>query len=65
MKLRKSKIETGIVFVGGSTRDFCTWISRILEFYQFKIIEINDNIYLFDEDADFDVPNKFHKGSMV
>jgi hypothetical protein len=60
MMLRKSKIATDTVFVGGSTRDFCMWISGILEFYQFKDIEIYDNTYLFDEDPDFDVPNKFH-----
>jgi hypothetical protein len=39
------------------------WISGILEFYQFKDIEIQDNTYLFDEDPDFDVPNNFHNGS--
>jgi hypothetical protein len=39
------------------------WISGILEFYQFKDIEMHDNTYLFDEDPDFDMPNKFHKGS--
>ena len=26
-----------------------------------KDIEMHDNTYLFDEDPDFDVPNKFHK----
>jgi hypothetical protein len=36
MMLRKSNVATGTVFVGGSTRDFCMWISGILEFYQFK-----------------------------
>ncbi len=61
--LKKSNVATDTVFVGGSTRDFCMWISGILEFYQFKDIEIQDNTYLFDEDADFDMPNKFHKGS--
>jgi len=59
--LSKSKVATGTVFVGGSTRDFCMWISGMIEFYQFKNIEIHDNTYLFDEDADFDMPNKFHK----
>ena len=59
--LRKSNVATGTVFVGGSTRDFCMWISGIVEFYQFKDIEMHDNTYLFDEDPDFDVPNKFHK----
>jgi hypothetical protein len=60
MMLRKSNVATGTVFFGGSTRDFCMWISGILEFYQFKDIEIQDNTYLFDEDPDFDVPNKFY-----
>ena len=59
--LRKSNVETGTVFVGGSTRDFCMWISGILEFYQFKDIEIQDNTYLLDEDPDFNMPNKFHQ----
>ena len=58
--LRKSHVTTGTVFVGGATRDFCMWISGILEFYQFKDIEMHDNTYLFDEDQDFDVPNKVH-----
>ena len=58
--LRKNNIATGKVFVGGSTRDFCMWISGILEFYQFKDIEIKDNTYLFVEDPDFDAPNKFY-----
>ena len=58
--LRKSHVTTGTVFVGGTTRDFCMWISGILEFYQFKDIEMHDNTYLFDEDPDFDIPNKFH-----
>ena len=61
--LRKSNVATGTVFVGGSTRDFCMWISGIIEFYQFKNIEIHDNTCLVEEDPDFDVPNKFHKGS--
>ena len=59
--LRKSHVTTSTVFVGGATRDFCMWISGIIEFYQFKDIEMHDNTYLFDEDPDFDVPNKFHK----
>jgi hypothetical protein len=63
MMLRKSNVATGTVFVGGSTRDFCMWISGIIEFYQFKDINIQDNTCIFDEDADFDMPNKFHKGS--
>ena len=61
--LRKSHVTTGTVFVGGTTRDFCMWISGIIEFYQFKGIEIQDNTYLVDEDHDFDMPNKFHKES--
>jgi hypothetical protein len=61
--LRKSRVNTDTVFVGGTTRDFCMWISGILEFYQFKDIEIQDNTYLLDEDPDFDMPNNFHKGS--
>jgi hypothetical protein len=61
--LKKSNVTTGTVFVGGATHDFCMWISGILEFYQFKDIEIQDNTYIFDEDADFDMPNKFHKES--
>jgi hypothetical protein len=62
MMLKKSNVTTGTVFVGGSTRDFCMWISGIIEFYQFNDIEIYDYTYLFDEDGDFDMPNKFHKG---
>ena len=58
--LRKSHVSTSTVFVGGSTRDFCMWISGILEFYQFKDIKIQDNTYLLDEDPDFDMPNKFY-----
>jgi hypothetical protein len=58
--LRKSNIATGTVFVGGSTRDFCMWISGILEFYQFKNINVQDNTYIFDEDQDFNMPNKFY-----
>ena len=58
--LRKSNVATGTVFVGGSTRDFCMWISGILEFYQFKDIEIQDITYLLDKDPDFDMPNKFY-----
>ena len=61
--LRKSHVTTGTVFVGGATRDFCMWISGIIEFYQFKGIEIQNNTYLVDEDPDFHMPNKFHKGS--
>jgi hypothetical protein len=60
MMLRKSNVATGTVFVGGSTRDFCMWISGIIEFYQFKDIEIQDITYLLDEDPDFDMPNKFY-----
>ena len=59
--LRKNNVTTGTVFVGGATRDFCMWITGIIEFYQFKDINIQDNTYIFDEDADFDMPNKFHK----
>jgi hypothetical protein len=58
--LRKSHVTTGKVFIGGSTRDLCMWISGILEFYQYKDIEIHDNTYIFDEDPDFDVPNNFY-----
>lgn len=58
--LRKSHVATGTVFIGGSTRDFCMWISGIIEFYQFKDINIQDNTYLLDEDPDFDMPNKFY-----
>jgi hypothetical protein len=60
MMLRKSNVASGTIFVGGSTRDFCMWISGILEFYQFKDINIQDNTYIFDEDPDFDMPNKFY-----
>jgi hypothetical protein len=63
MMLRKSNVGTGTVFVGGSIRDFCMWISGIIEFYQFKDIEIHYNTYIFDEDPDFDMPNKFHRRS--
>ncbi len=63
MMLRKSNVATGTVFVGGSTRDLCMWISGILEFYQFKDIEIQDITYLLDEDSDFHLPSKFHQGS--
>jgi hypothetical protein len=58
--LRKSHVTTGNVFIGGSTRDLCMWISGIIEFYQFKHIEIQDITYLLDEDPDFDMPNKFY-----
>ena len=58
--LIKSHVTTGTVFVGGTTRDFCMWISGILEFYQFKDIEIQDITYLLDKDPDFDMPNKFY-----
>ena len=58
--LRKSHVTTGTVFVGGTTRDFCMWISGILEFYQFKDIEIHNNTYLFDEDPNFDMLKMFH-----
>ena len=61
LMLRKNNVATGTVFVGGSTRDFCMWISGILEFYQFKGIKIQDNTYLLNEDLDFDMPNKFQK----
>jgi hypothetical protein len=53
--LLKSNVATDTVFVGGSTRDFCMWINGILEFYQFKDIEMCDNTYIFDEDPDFDI----------
>ena len=55
--LRKSNVATGTVFVGGSTRDFCMWISGILEFYLFKDIDMQDNTLLYRNDPDFDVPN--------
>lgn len=58
--LRKNHVATGTIFVGGDTRDFCMWISGIIEFYQFKDTEIHDNTYLFDEDPDFYMPNKFY-----
>ena len=57
--LRKSHVNTGTVFIGGSTRDFCMWISAILEFYQFKDIDIQDNTYSFRNDPDFKMPVKF------
>ena len=63
LMLRKSHVTTGKVFIGGSARDLCMWISGILEFYQFKDIQIQDITYLLDKDPDFDMPNKFHKGS--
>ena len=59
--LRKSHVTTGTVFVGGTTRDLCMWISGILEFYLFKDIDMRDNTLLYRNDPDFDVPNKFHK----
>lgn len=58
--LRKSNVTTGTVFIGGTTRDLCMWISAILEFYQFKEIDIQNNTYLFRNDPDFDMPNKFN-----
>ena len=57
--IRKSHVTTGTIFIGGSTRDLCIWISAILEFYQFKDIDIQDNTFLYRNDHDFDVPNKF------
>lgn len=57
--IRKSHVTTGTIFIGGSTRDLCMWISAILEFYQFKDIDIQDNTFLYRNDHDFDVPNKF------
>lgn len=58
--LQKSKISTDTVFVGGSTRDLCMWVSGLIEFYQFNQIDIQDNTYNIDYDPDFDVPNKFN-----
>ena len=58
--LRKSHVSTGTIFIGGSTHDLCMWINAILEFYQFKDIDIQDNTFLYRNDYDFDVPNKFH-----
>ena len=58
--LRKSNVTTGTVFIGGTTRDLSMWISAILEFYQFKEINIQNNTYLFRNDPDFDMPNKFN-----
>ena len=59
LMLRKSHVTTGTVFIGASTRDLCMWISAILEFYEFKDIDIQDNTFLYRNDHDFDVPNKF------
>ena len=59
--LRKSNVSTDMVFVGGSTHDLSMWISAILEFYQYKEIDIQDNTYIFDFDPDFDLPKKYNK----
>ena len=58
--LRKSHVTTDTVYIGGSNRDLCMWISAILEFYQYNKIDIQDNTYIFDNDPDFNVPKKFH-----
>ena len=58
--LRKSHVATGTIFVGGDTRDFCMWISGIIEFYQFKDIDMHENTFLYRNDPDFNVPNKVH-----
>lgn len=58
--LQKSDVSTGTVFVGGSTRDLCMWVSGLIEFYQFNQIDIQENTYFFDNDPDFDLPNKFN-----
>ncbi len=58
--LRKSNVTTDRVFIGGGIRDLCMWVSAILEFYQFKEIDIKDNTFLYRNDVDFDVPNKFN-----
>jgi hypothetical protein len=57
--LRKSNVTTDGVYIGGRIRDLCMWVSAILEFYQFKEIEIKDNSILYKYDADFDLPDKF------
>ena len=59
MMLYKSGVATDEVFVGGRKRDLCMWISGILEFYQYREINIQDNTHFYDLDPDFDMPNKF------
>ncbi len=58
--LRKSNVTTDRVFVGGGTRDLCMWVGAILEFYQFKEIDIKDNTFLYRNDVDFDLPDKYY-----
>ena len=59
LMLRKSRVATDEVFVGGRKKDLCMWISGILEFYQYSEISIQDNTHFYDLDPDFDMPNKF------
>jgi len=58
--LRKSNITTDRVFIGGGIRDLCMWVGAILEFYQFKEIEIKDNTFKYKNDSDFNLPSKFN-----
>ena len=59
LMLRKSRVATDEVFVGGRKKDLCMWISGILEFYQYSEISIQDKTHFYDLDPDFDMPNKF------
>jgi hypothetical protein len=56
--LRKSNVTTDRVFIGG-IRDLCMWVGAILEFYQFKEIEIKDNTFKNKNDSDFNLLSKF------
>ena len=59
LMLRKSGISTDVVFVGGTKKDLCVWLSGILAFYQYNDIDIQDNTHLFDLDPDFDMPENY------
>jgi len=58
--LRKSNVTTDRVFVGGGIRDLCMWVGAILEFYQFKEIEVKDNTFKYKNDTDFNLTSKFN-----
>jgi hypothetical protein len=51
--LRKKHVITDTVFVGGNIHDISMWISGIIEFYQYKDIDIQDNTFQYDLDPDF------------
>ncbi len=57
--LRKNQVGTNTIFIGGSKHDICMWVSGILEFYQYKEIDIHNNTFLYRNDPDFDMLKKF------